>query len=417
MDAPKNILLVEPFLGASHARWAEGLARHSQHHIQILGLPARHWKWRMHGGAVTLAKAFMDLATLPDLILATDMLDLTSFLSLTRRRSSHIPVAIYFHENQLTYPWSPTDQDVQLRRDNHYAFINYTSALAADHVFFNSQYHLDSFLQALPPFLKSFPDKRNHDTIDQIRAKSSVLPLGMDLSSMDRSSTDLSSIDLNLTDQSPTDPKADKSTDRIPSKPETNPQSSPPPLLLWNHRWEYDKGPDEFFGTLIELKEEGLPFRLAVLGQSYSKAPPIFDTAKEKLEDRIVQWGYSENGYTHWLQRADCLPVTSRQDFFGGSVVEAMYHNCWPLLPDRLAYPEHIPEAFKGQCLYPEGKFKETLRNYLTQYDPASGIVPTADHSKVSSTAPTPYNWVQHYDWEISADQYDVAFGNLLSKS
>lgn len=355
-------------MGGSHAAWANGLAAHSRYKIEILGLPARHWKWRMHGGAVTLAEKFLELQKVPDLILATDMLDLSTFLGLTRSRSQGIPVGLYFHENQLTYPWSPADADVKLKRDNHYGFVNYTSALVADRVFFNSSYHLESFLGALPAFLRSFPDKRNFSTIDQIRAKSSVLHLGMDLSGNE-----------------PIDQAA---------KSETAPK-----LLLWNHRWEYDKGPEEFFQTLIELKEEGIPFELAVLGQSYSKVPAIFETARAALSDRILQWGYSEDGYLHWLQKADCLPVTSRQDFFGGSVVEAMYHNCWPLLPDRLAYPEHIPKAHQSEVLYPEGGFKHALKRYLTS--------PFPPHQ--------PQKWVEQYDWKKSADQYDLAFGNMAS--
>ena len=41
----------------------------------------------MHGGAVTLANQFNEMAWTPDLIIATDMLDLTTFLSLTKKRS------------------------------------------------------------------------------------------------------------------------------------------------------------------------------------------------------------------------------------------------------------------------------------------------------------------------------------------
>mgnify|MGYP000456988033 CR=1 FL=1 len=37
-------------------------------------------------------------------------------------------------ENQITYPWSPQDEDVKYQRNNQYGFINYTSALAADQV-------------------------------------------------------------------------------------------------------------------------------------------------------------------------------------------------------------------------------------------------------------------------------------------
>ncbi|MAV96235.1 MAG: glycosyl transferase family 1, partial [Candidatus Marinimicrobia bacterium] len=153
-----NILLIEPYHTGSHKQWAEGYISHSSHNVKILHMKGQFWKWRMHGGAVTLARKFNKMKWKPDLIFATDMLDLTTFLSLTREKSSGIPTAIYFHENQLSYPWSPDDRDIQNKRDSHYGFINYSSALSADKVFFNSEFHMKSFLEALQPFLKQFPD-------------------------------------------------------------------------------------------------------------------------------------------------------------------------------------------------------------------------------------------------------------------
>ena len=91
-----------------------------------------------------------------------------------------------FHENQLTYPWSPNDQDVKLKRDNHYSFINYTSALAADYLLFNSAYHRNAFIGAIPDFLNQFPDATEVGEVDQIKEKSEVLHLGMDLKKFDK---------------------------------------------------------------------------------------------------------------------------------------------------------------------------------------------------------------------------------------
>src|SRR5512135_1402358 len=96
-----KVLLLEPYYTGSHAAWADGYAAHSRHQVAVLGLPGRFWKWRMHGGAVTLAREFMGMDFAPDLLLATDMLDLTTFLALTRARTHAVPTAIYFHENQL----------------------------------------------------------------------------------------------------------------------------------------------------------------------------------------------------------------------------------------------------------------------------------------------------------------------------
>ena len=201
-----KILIIEPYYTGSHKQWADGYQKHSQHEIRILSMKGQFWKWRMHGGAVTLANQFNEMAWTPDLIIATDMLDLTTFLSLTKNRSYKISTAIYFHENQLTYPWSPEDRDIQNKRDTHYGFINYSSALVADKIFFNSKFHMNSFLEELHPFLKQFPDHQELDSINIIRSRSEVLYLGMELERFDQYKVD--------------------NTGR--------------PLILWNHRWEYD---------------------------------------------------------------------------------------------------------------------------------------------------------------------------------
>ena len=117
----------------------------------------------MHGGAITLARRFLAAKARPDVILATDMLDLTTFLALTRPQTAVIPTILYMHENQLTYPLPADGRTGPMRRqlgerDQHYAFINIASMLAANHVFFNSHYHLESFFDVLPNFLKHFPE-------------------------------------------------------------------------------------------------------------------------------------------------------------------------------------------------------------------------------------------------------------------
>jgi glycosyltransferase involved in cell wall biosynthesis len=362
-----NILIVEPFLTGSHKSWAEEYARHSSHKVDILGLEGRHWKWRMHGGAVTLARYFLEYGLSPDLILATDMLDLTTFLALTREKTAGTPVAIYFHENQLSYPWSDDDPDPGLERDVHYGFINYTSALAASPVLFNSAYHLTSFLSGLSGMLAAFPDYNETESAAEILGKSTVLPLGVDLSALDK------------------------------YRVERDPGS--PPLILWNHRWEYDKNPEDFFRALFTLTDEGLEFEVAVLGESFSKYPPVFDEARKRLGNRIVQSGYAEDfaEYARWLWRADILPVTSNHDFFGASVVQAIHCGCFPLLPDRLAFPEHLPGDLRERFLYSSTEDLITRLRALIVEHPV-----TAD--------PALREFVGKYDWKNMAKIYDEKF-------
>ena len=99
-----KILLLSSYHSGSHQAWADGYAESSGHEVQLLTLPGRLWKWRMAGGAVPLAEQFLASDFTPDLVLATDMVDLATFLALTRRRLAGVPAVLYMHENQLTYP-------------------------------------------------------------------------------------------------------------------------------------------------------------------------------------------------------------------------------------------------------------------------------------------------------------------------
>ena len=337
-------------------------------------MSGQYWKWRMHGGAVTLARKFLSSDLQPDLLLTTDMLDLTTFLALTRQTSTPTKSAVYFHENQLTYPWSPKDRDIIKQRDMHYGFINYISALAADAVFFNSHYHLHSFLEDLPRFLKSFPDHNEINNVQFIIQKSRVLHLGMNLKKFDRYQS---------------------------AEPEKS--DAPPTLILWNHRWEYDKNPEEFFKALYKLDEEGFDFEVAVCGECFAQKPEIFLEAREKLGTKIVQFGYARDfdDYASWLWKADILPVTSVHDFFGGSVVQAMYCNCYPLLPKLLAYPEHIPKDFHPKFFYDNfNDLVERLKNLILN-------IREVRQENIQ-------NFVTHYDWQRMVPIYDNIFEELV---
>jgi len=75
-----RILLVEPFLGGSHRAWAEGWASHSRHDIEVLGHEGRHWRWRMRGGSVSLARDLAATTRPPvDVVVASNMLDFAAF--------------------------------------------------------------------------------------------------------------------------------------------------------------------------------------------------------------------------------------------------------------------------------------------------------------------------------------------------
>lgn len=325
-----RVAVLSPYHGGSHAVWANGLACHSEHQLELHTLPARFWKWRMHGGAITLARA-LQAGEPPQVIVATDMLDLTTLLALTRRRTAGVPVILYMHENQLTYPLPADGADGPMRRqhgerDRHYGFINFASMLAADRVVFNSGFHRQAVLDELPRFLRHFPEHREIDAVETIAARSSVLPVGIETREA---------------------PEEEAGADA--------------PLVLWNQRWEYDKNPAAFFAALQRMANEGLPFRVAVCGESFSRQPHEFESGIAALGDRVIHRGLlPRDDYLALLQQVSIVISTSLHEFFGIAVLEAICAGALPLLPARLSYPEILPKQFHAECLYSDQTELET---------------------------------------------------------
>ncbi len=355
-----NILLVELYYTGSHKQWLDGIENYSSHQYTLLSLRGKYWKWRMSGGAISLAKQMDALSVVPELIICSDMLDLALFKALLSSSYSEVPLWVYFHENQLTYPFQSYQE-----KDRHYGFINYTSALVADRVLFNSNYHRDVFIQSLHAFLKVLPDERNLQNVAYIESKSFVLPLGLDM--------EMGTVSIR----------------------------SGKPVFLWNHRWEYDKNPELFFETLYKMKEGGVDFRLNVLGESFASVLPIFEEAREKLSDRIDHWGFvaSREKYLEIVSKSNILLVTSSQDFFGGSVVEAISAGCYPVLPHRLAYPEIIP--FEK---YFYSTSDQMLKLVLQVIKAKSYLVPNA----------ALINYVKRYSWQNCISEYNSLFATVI---
>lgn len=367
------IWLVEPYLTGSHQAWAEGYRDHSRHSVRLLSLPGRFWKWRMQGGAVTLARKARSLPP-PDLILASDMLNLPVFLALGGEALAQTPVALYFHENQLTYPLPPGE-----KRDLHYGFINFASALRADAVFFNSAYHCEAFFDELPRLLKHFPDYNELWSVGALRAKAQVLPLGLDLSRLD----------------------APPASGLQPST-----SNRQPPVLLWNHRWEYDKRPDLFFRAIYALLDEGLDYRLVLLGESFRNQPAEFLEARQRLSDRITHFGFAEDEatYARLLRQSDVVVSTALHEFFGAAVVEACYCGAFPILPRRLSYPELLPPDLQEACLYDD-------------FDGLLARLRDAIRHLAEVRTPSLRAHMARYDWTQMAPRYDAELERVVCRT
>lgn len=310
-----RVLAIEPFAAASHRSFLEGLAAHSSHDVELLMMPARHWKWRMRTASLALAARVQEAR--PEVLFVSDYLGLAELLALLPATMRGLPVVAYFHENQLTYPLREGE-----RRDVHHGLTNIHSALAASRVVFNSSYHRRVFLEAARTLLSKAPGVDADTVGEQLEAKSFVTGLGTDL---DRGTA--SPLGLNE-----------------------------PPVLLWNHRWEYDKAPEVFAEVLAELESAGFDFRLRLLGQRFRERPAALTEIEARFADRILgnEHVTSRTDYVACLDSAHIAVSTARHEFFGLATLEALRRGLLPVLPHDLAYPELLPEELRGEpLLYP----------------------------------------------------------------
>lgn len=313
MTSGRRILFLEPFYGGSHKDVADGLVTYSRHRIDLATLPDRFWKWRLRGAALYWADKIKSPQSY-DGLLSSSLMSLADLKALWGARCP--PAMVYFHENQLTYPLAQGEL-----MDYQFGFTNISTALAAERLVFNSNYHRQAFIGALPGFVRMMPDRRPNWVQKAVEKKAVVVYPGCHF-------------------------------DLLPAAPVFN--ESSPPLIIWNHRWEHDKNPEAFFLALNAMLKHGIEFEVALLGETYIRKPPVFETAVEQLGRRIVQYGRapSRERYYQWLRRGGIVVSSAWQENFGIAVVEAMANGCLPLLPNRLSYPELLPRPYHNEFLY-----------------------------------------------------------------
>jgi glycosyltransferase involved in cell wall biosynthesis len=306
MSESLKILTLEPYYGGSHKAFLEGWMQYSQHEWTILSLPPWKWKWRMRHSAITLASQTSEKIREGknwDVIFCSDMLNLAEYLGLVPLSIQKLPSIVYFHENQLTYPVAHPQEF-----DFHYVLTNLITALAATEVWFNSLYHQNIFLGELRGFLKRMPDFQPLEEIEDVRNKSFVRHPGIY--------------------------QLPKRVKRIPG----------PMRIVWAARWEHDKNPELFFKSLLILKARKVEFRISVMGEQFRQSPDVFDSARKEFADHIDRWGYQQerSDYEAALSEADVFVSTADHEFFGFSVLEAAAAGAFPLVPEKLAYPETL---------------------------------------------------------------------------
>jgi glycosyltransferase involved in cell wall biosynthesis len=307
-----RILVLSPYHARSHGIWIDQLKDgFPDIDWQLATLPARSFHWRIRSNPLSLYLTdALSASPAPDLILATSMTDLATLKGLFHDRLGGVPSIVYFHENQFAYPLTPgATASVEPK------MVNLYSALAADRVVFNSEYNRQSFLEGARRFLARMPDRLPGGELGRIADKSDVIPVPVRGCFFERR-------------------LAGVERDGV--------------RLVWNHRWEYDKGPERLLAAVSRLVEQGTVFRLELAGERFQREPAAFGELMQRFGRYVHDHGYlNEADYGDFLAGGGYVISTAMHDFQGLAVLEAAAAGCVPVVPDRLAYPEWFGAAYR----------------------------------------------------------------------
>lgn len=355
-----KVLLLSAYDADSHKRWRQGLvAAIPDWDWTVLTLPPRYFSWRIRGNSLSWARGDTreTLRQSWDLIVATSMTDLSALRGLVPELAQ-VPTAVYFHENQFDYPRSgAAHQSVEPQ------LLNIYTALCGDLLLFNSEYNRNTLLEGAAALLRKLPDQVPKGICTEILEKSRVLPVPLE-----------------------------GAVYQVPA------EKSQHPTFLWNHRWEYDKGPDILLAALRQFGRQQIPFTLHVVGQQFRKQPAEFAHIHTLLVELggLGAWGYqsSLSDYRKLLGQSHGAISTARHDFQGLAVLEAAAAGCKPLVPDHLAYPEWFG---------PEGwHFSDDVESCAASLSAA--MVQCAQRTQAGEEEPVAD--VSHLSWECLVSEY-----------
>jgi hypothetical protein len=336
MSTQLDILALEPFYGGIRRIMLETIIRCSRHRWTLLKLPPRRIERRLSAASVWFAELLTRHWTgNVDLLFTSEALNLADLYRLIPDLIKK-PSVVYFHNNQL-----PLDE----RREGPLDLVNLNTAMASTEIWFNSIYHLKSFLSRASAVVNRHPEISGRNPLADIAAKAHLMPPPVDMQIMH----DLAANETIYRD-----------------KRNVFVETRDADIALLNSA----------FGM---LQRRGEAFHLYTVGPVEGLLPDLRRSAIGETDER-----------------AQCRSILSSGIFisakpgapFDHHCVRALTAGCWALCPQDGVYGELMPEMLHSPCLYDhapdtlagrmqdvwhlehEHGYEDALSELLTQFDP-----------------------------------------------
>lgn len=341
MQSRLDILALEPFYGGIRRAMLELLIRLSRHKWTLLKLPPRRIERRLTTASVWFAEQLSrHWIGQVDLLFTSEALNLADLHRLLPQLVKK-PAVVYFHGNQLPDPSATVDSPLDL--------INLNTAAAASEIWFNSMYHVRTFLARANALVRRHPELSGMNPLPELTGKSLVMSPPVNLPGL----------------------REIAAGEKVPRGRRT---------IFVETR---DANNRLLNAVMSLLKRRGETFQLITVG-------PVEELAADL--PRITLPENDETAHARGLLQSSIFLSTRVDAPCDHHAVRGLAAGCWPLCPQLGFYREILPDEMHSPCLHdgnvdhlasrlmdvwllerPAG-YQQKLEEMLQRFEPAQAV-------------------------------------------
>jgi hypothetical protein len=301
MSNQLDILALEPFYGGVRRVMLDAVIHCSRHRWTLLKLPPRRIERRLSVAAHWFSEQLTrHWAGRTDLLFTSEALNLADLYRFVPQLLNK-PAVVYFHSNQLPEVNATTESPLDL--------VNLNTAAAATEIWFNSLFHLRSFMARATALVRRHPELSARNPLPPIMGKAQVMPppLGTALVHQIAHSEKI---------------KRERRTIFVETR---------------------DADIELLNKALTIVRRRGENFQLITVGPVESLQA---DLPRKTLPEA------DQVAHVHGMLESNIFVSTKVNATADHHAVRALLAGCWPLVPHSGVYRELVPEKLHPQCLY-----------------------------------------------------------------